>query len=151
MAGLYFDNCCLNRPFDDQTQPRIRLEAEAILVILRQIEQGTHSWIASDALDIEIRRSPDKMRQERVRALASTASSHVKLGTIEARRAKEVGEMGFGAYDALHIACAESGKAEVLLTTDDKLIRRAAARSTELHIRVVNPLVWLTESGMKEQ
>lgn len=26
---VYLDACCLNRPFDDQTQGRIRLEAEA--------------------------------------------------------------------------------------------------------------------------
>ena len=26
---LYLDNCCFNRPFDDQSQLRIRLETEA--------------------------------------------------------------------------------------------------------------------------
>ena len=28
MAKIYFDTCCINRPFDDQTQVRVRLEAE---------------------------------------------------------------------------------------------------------------------------
>jgi hypothetical protein len=27
---IYFDVCCLNRPFDDQTQEPIRLETDAI-------------------------------------------------------------------------------------------------------------------------
>jgi hypothetical protein len=27
---IYLDNCCLNRPFDDQANLRIRLESEAI-------------------------------------------------------------------------------------------------------------------------
>jgi len=27
----YFDNCCFNRPYDDQTQERIHLESESIL------------------------------------------------------------------------------------------------------------------------
>ncbi|WP_420642969.1 hypothetical protein [Candidatus Leptofilum sp.] len=31
---IYLDVCCLNRPFDDQTQDRMRLETEAIDVFL---------------------------------------------------------------------------------------------------------------------
>jgi len=37
---IYLDACCLNRPFDDQTQPRIELETQAILTILRQCKSG---------------------------------------------------------------------------------------------------------------
>ena len=37
---LYLDNSVLNRPFDDQTQPRIHLEAEAVLAIVADIENG---------------------------------------------------------------------------------------------------------------
>jgi hypothetical protein len=29
---IYLDNCCLNRPFDDLSQDRVYLEAEAILM-----------------------------------------------------------------------------------------------------------------------
>lgn len=32
---VYLDNCCYNRPFDDQTQERVHLESEAILTILK--------------------------------------------------------------------------------------------------------------------
>jgi hypothetical protein len=32
---IYLDACCLNRLFDDQRQPPIRLEAEAISLILQ--------------------------------------------------------------------------------------------------------------------
>ena len=39
MTRIYLDVCCLNRPFDDQSQPRIRLESETILIILAQCEQ----------------------------------------------------------------------------------------------------------------
>ena len=30
---VYLDNCCYNRPFDEQTQPSVRLETEAKLLI----------------------------------------------------------------------------------------------------------------------
>jgi hypothetical protein len=38
---VYLDASALNRPFDDQSLPRNRLEAEAVIVILDQIEQGS--------------------------------------------------------------------------------------------------------------
>ncbi|BAY02118.1 hypothetical protein ACOWPH_21415 [Anabaena sp. PCC 7938] len=37
---IYLDVCCLNRPFDDQTQWRTRLETEAILEIINHCLSG---------------------------------------------------------------------------------------------------------------
>ncbi len=34
---IYLDNCCFNRPFDDQNQIRIRIETEAKLFIQENI------------------------------------------------------------------------------------------------------------------
>lgn len=56
--------------------------------------------------------------------------------------------VGYGSdlpFDALHLACAESGNASVFLTTDDKLLSLAIRLSQQLRIRVENPLVWLNE------
>jgi len=33
---IYLATCCLNRPFDDQRQPRVRLESEAVTLILEK-------------------------------------------------------------------------------------------------------------------
>lgn len=44
---IYLDACCLNRPFDNQTQTRIALETQAILSILRQCESGLWKLITS--------------------------------------------------------------------------------------------------------
>ena len=52
---------------------------------------------------------------------------------------------GFGTYDALHIACAEQGEAELFLTTDDKLLKLASRHQQDLKIRIINPLHWLQE------
>lgn len=35
---IYLDVCCLNSPFDDQTQERIHLEAEAVMLILNRCQ-----------------------------------------------------------------------------------------------------------------
>jgi hypothetical protein len=52
--------------------------------------------------------------------------------------------------DALHIACAESCRVDVLLTTDDKMVRLAGLLTDKLPVEVENPLQWLMriqESG----
>ena len=37
---VYLDNCCYNRPFDDQTQPSVRLETEAKLLVQSLMRSG---------------------------------------------------------------------------------------------------------------
>ncbi len=46
---IYLDCCCLQRPFDDIYQPRVAVEAEAILVVLAFCESGHLEFISSDA------------------------------------------------------------------------------------------------------
>lgn len=46
---------------------------------------------------------------------------------------------------SLHIACAEAGKANILLTTDDRLVRKAAMHSSMLQVRLQNSILWLLE------
>jgi predicted nucleic acid-binding protein len=142
---IYLDACCLNRPFDDQTQARIRLEAEAVLMILTECETGDWEWISSAVLDWEIEQMPDLERLRRIRSLVAHAHQWAPVGPSEIERAQELESWGISAYDALHLACAESGGAGVLLTTDDRLLRRSVARASELSVRVANPLTWLRE------
>ena len=40
---IYLDSCCLQRPLDDQTQPRIRIETEAVLTILALAAERLHT------------------------------------------------------------------------------------------------------------
>ena len=39
---IYLDVCCLNRPFDDWSYDRNRLEGEAVITILKQIKTGKY-------------------------------------------------------------------------------------------------------------
>jgi len=142
---IYLDACCLNRPFDDQTQDRIRLEAEAVLLILTHLEAGEWEWIGSEVLNFEIERTPDPERRHRVKLLMTCVHSLVFVGQAETKRAQQLETLGFHPFDALHLACAESGRADVFLTTDDRLLRLASRFSDQLHVRVENPLTWLKE------
>lgn len=145
MPRVYLDVCCLNRPFDDQTQVRIRLESEAVLMILAECETGQWEWIGSEIMDVEIERTPDPERRRRVQLVALRAHRSLTVGESEIGRAQQLEAWGIGAYDALHLACAERGSVDVFLTTDDGLLRKAATLSEQLNVRVENPVVWLGE------
>ena len=57
----------------------------------------------------------------------------------------ELQALGFVAFDALLVACAEYATAGVLLTVDDRFLRRAGRLTDILTVRVANPAVWLME------
>ena len=84
---LYLDACCLNRLTDDQSQARIRNEAEAVETILRAVREGKATWVSSTALEIEISRNPDAGRRHDVVALLSLASEVVVQRSRSAERA----------------------------------------------------------------
>lgn len=145
MTKIYFDTCCLNRPFDDQTQIRVRLEAEAVLAILSRIENGEWDWVGSEVLMDEIEQMPDTQKLSRTKLLSGFIQENIEIGEKEERRAMELQSDGFQVFDALHIACAESAKADVFLSTDDRLLKLAKRNSEKLDVRVENPLVWVEE------
>lgn len=145
MTKIYFDTSCLNRPFDDQTQVRVRLEAEAVLAILARIENGEWTWIGSDVLIDEVEQTPDTQKLSRVKLLSDFIKENIEIGEKEEQRAKELQAEGFQVFDALHIACAETAKADVLLSTDDRLLKLAKRISKKINVRVENPLVWVEE------
>jgi predicted nucleic acid-binding protein len=69
----------------------------------------------------------------------------VRIEEAERDRGVALEALGFSPTDALHVACAERAKADILLTTDDPFVSKAARYGKQLHIRVANPLVWLQE------
>ena len=50
---VYLDNCCYNRPFDEQTQLKVLLETEAKLRVQSFMRHGDVEYVWSDVLDYE--------------------------------------------------------------------------------------------------
>ena len=142
---IYLDTCCLNRLFDPQIQLRIRRETEAVDTILTRVNIAHWSWIASSVLKFEIIQTPDSEQRANLEDILRYAHETVLVDTTEIARSEYLESLGFKYYDALHIACAESGGVDVLLTTDDKLLNRAIHFRSRLHVRVENPYTWLQE------
>ena len=145
MRRIYLDVCCLNRPFDNQEQDRLRLEAEAVLLILKHCEAGEWQWVTSAVVYHEVDAVPNRDRRYRLQEILKRAGRFVPLSEAMVERGEELKGMGLKAYDALHVACAEQMHVDVFLTTDDRLCRVANRNTRRLKVRVENPLTWLQE------
>ena len=142
---IYLDNCCLNRPFDDQTQDRVRLESEAVTIIMRKVRSGEWIWVGSDINRIENEDSPDEDRKRDVDSLLMFQHERVMLDEDDISRASTIHALGFDVFDAYHVAAAEKGRCDVLLSADDRLVARASRLQNRLRVSVRNPLAWLIE------
>lgn len=141
---IYLDNCCYNRPFDDQTQERIHLESEAILTIFQRGQEGIYKIVGSSILELEMERMKDVVKKQRVKDLYKVAVIHVYYTEEIKKRSQEIMKLSkIRTFDSLHLAAAEEVKADVMLTTDDKLEKMA--EKLELKVRVMNPLKFAWE------
>jgi predicted nucleic acid-binding protein len=145
MMKVYLDVCCLNRPFDDQRQPRVRIEAEAIALILAEIDSGRWRQVSSQMAEIEIAAMDDIERRRRVRALLPPRKDRVRLTPAMFERAEALVRRGFRPADALHVAAAEALHADVLLSCDDRLCRLGRRFRKDLTVRVADLLEWSKE------
>lgn len=103
---VYLDNCCFNRPYDNQSQLRIDLEAQAKLQIQKEILQGKHELVWSFILEYENEQNPFDIRKMAIRDWKDVAKQTVTLNETIAVFARKFLEKGIKNKDALHISCA---------------------------------------------
>lgn len=98
----------------------------------------------SDILDLEIEHMNDMIKKQRVKDLYSVSEVHIFYTEEIKERAKEIRKQSkIKTFDSMHIASAEAGKADVMLTTDDKLEKMC--EKLDLKVRVINPLKFAWE------
>ena len=134
---IYLDNCCFNRPFDNQKQIRIRIETEAKLFIQEEILAGKFLLAWSYILDYENASNPLPERKEIIgnwkkRAVADTGETKYIL-----ELASQLNVSGIKAKDALHVASSVAMECEYFITTDLYIIKKLANFEK---IMVVSPI-----------
>lgn len=135
---IYLDNCCYNRPYDDQSLKAISLEAEAKLYIQDNIKNGKLEMAWSFMLDFENSANPYEERKESIEDWKALSMENIKA--IE--EVKDLAKRLETAYnikpkDALHLACAIETKSQYFLTTDRILLKKASQLK---EITVINPV-----------
>lgn len=123
---IYLDNCCFNRPYDDQTQIRISLETQAKLYVQDLIKKKKLGLVTSYILWYENSQNPYEtkriainrfMQQNSIEYIDVEKADEIKF------RAEEIMKTGVKMKDAYHVACAIYSFCDYFLTTDDRLLK----------------------------
>jgi predicted nucleic acid-binding protein len=142
---IYLDASALNRPFDDHSVDRNRLESEAVLVILQNVERGQLELMNSSALLYETVMSPLVERREYVTSYLDLATVFVTIDEDVRVRARQLTRQGIAPVDALHLACAARGGADWFITCDDHILRLSRRGKLKIGMRVSSPIEFVLE------
>lgn len=139
---IYLDNCCYNRPYDDQTQMTISLETQAKLYIQDCVRKGEFELVTSFILLYEISRNPNTVHSQSILRYIQQYStlfvSDNDIVNIELIAAG-IQSSGIKKMDAWHVACAISAKTDYLLTTDKRLLKYNSEK-----IILLNPIEFIS-------
>jgi len=138
---ICLDNCCYNRPFDDQEQPGIRDETMAKLYIQELVKYDcltlAYSYILLDEIEA------NKLHMNKISILTFINNNAlIYVGAeymdISIKIATEIKKTGIKDFDALHIACAIIAKCDYFITTDKRLLKYKTDK-----INIINPIDYI--------
>ncbi|MBQ9494307.1 MAG: hypothetical protein IJR50_01560 [Treponema sp.] len=134
---VYLDNCCYNRPYDDQSDLRISLETQAKLFIQYLIQEKKLELVTSYVLYYENSKNPHTSRSETIFDFFKNATSYVGIDKNNhiLDLATKIQITGIKTADACHIACAEFSKCDFFVTTDDRILKYKSETT-----KIINPI-----------
>ncbi len=149
---IYLDTNVYSRPFDDQTNEKIRAEANAFLKIVDEVKAGVLNLLGSGILNFEINEIIDKEKHAKIKSNLELCKEHI-------RSSEEIFKLGraiqkdchIGARDAFHIASAILGNARYFLSCDNKVIQKKQTNCYRRHAKdysrdyfsVMNPTLFI--------
>jgi len=137
---IYLDNCCFNRPYDDQTNLNIHLEAEAKIFIQNEILNKTLELAWSYMMDYEILSNP--FYDRKIAFLNWKNIAVIDIDPTEEILAcgKSLNQKSIKGKDALHIACAIKADCKYFLTTDNGILNKNINE-----IKIINPVDFIRQ------
>lgn len=144
---VYLDNCCYNRPYDDQSQLRVSMEAQAKLHIQQQIREGKLELAVSYILEAENAANPFAAKRAAIQSFIDCYAKVFVSAHIDdevRQRAAEIMNAGVKLMDACHVACAILAGCDFFLTTDRRLLKYQTNE-----IRLINPAAFILEQEVE--
>ncbi len=136
------DNCCYNRPYDDQSQIRISLEAQAKIFIQNAVRYGKIELATSYILAYENNRNPHVDNRISIGNFINDFTSVFididQVDEVISMAAEIMQSGGLKEMDASHIACAIKAECDYFLTTDDRILKYHSDK-----IEIMNPIEFL--------
>ncbi len=144
---LYLDVCALCRPFDDQSAMRIRLETDALYLILQNVHEGLSAVVVSPVHIREVEAIDDAGERFAVLTLLKRYGMQAVYDEPMTRaRAEQLYALNFGIADAAHIAFAEAA-ADCFISCDDKLLKQCRRHS--VRIPALNPVEFCVTENLR--
>jgi predicted nucleic acid-binding protein len=134
---VYLDNCCFNRPFDDQSSITIRLETEAKLNIQQKIKSKDISLAWSYVLDFENNENPLEERKIEIQKWKRLSSPFTNETSEILSEMNRLTIIGLKPIDALHVASAIELNCGQFITVDKGILKKSHLISK---ITVINPV-----------
>jgi len=138
---IYLDACSYNRPFDSQSQMKVRLETEAKLYVQSGIREKKYSLVWSYMLDYENENNPYEEKKKAIAPWKDIADYYCPSSDDILSMGREIMRHGIKAKDSLHIACAIKSGCGYFVTTDNKLTNKVIS-----NIKIINPVDFVRET-----
>jgi len=141
MLKIYLDICSYSRPFDDQSQMKIRLETEAKLYIQSSVKENKYALVWSYMLDFENSVNPYEDSKNAISLWKDIAHEYCFSSDEILALGKEIMKFGIKEKDSLHIACAIKNECDYFISTDRKLLNKPITK-----IKIINPIDFILET-----
>lgn len=135
---IYLDNCCFNRPYDNQKQIRISLETQAKLYIQDLVKNKKLNLVTSYVLWYENSQNPYETKRMAISEfLRKNSAEYIDIDKMDIikPKAEEIMKTGIKMKDAYHVACALYSSCDYFLSTDDRLLKYKTSE-----IQMLNPI-----------
>ena len=120
---IYLDNCCFNRPYDDQKHLKIELETKAKLFIQSLVTKKEIDLVWSYMLDYENSKNISKQKSEAIQRWQKLAIEDVDFNSEINQMSNEIQKNGIKNADAIHVACAIYAKCDYFISVDKRLLK----------------------------
>jgi predicted nucleic acid-binding protein len=138
---IYLDNCCFNRPYDDQTQLKIALESRAKMFIQSLVLENKIELIWSYILKLENSDNPYNEKRNAIGKWKYLSTEFIEENENIILFAEDVVmKNGIKAKDALHISCAVFAKCDYFITVDKRILNFHTDK-----IKIVDPIGFLKD------
>ena len=142
---VYPDTNIYFRPFDDWSNQRIALEADACLWFWRKVEEKKMQAIDSALIHVEADKTPKIKYNQAERLLTFIKTKVIFTPDIKKLALSIEDKLSLPPYDALHVSFAAHGGADVMLTCDDDILKKsffieALCRARGCNLTIANPV-----------
>ena len=139
---IYLDNCCLNRPYDDQSFLSIFLETQAKLAIQQLVREGAILLAWSFMLDYENSENPDQTIKEEIQEWKKISAIMIKNTDSIIEEAHRINKYGFSKKDSLHLAAAKNSVVDYFITVDKGILKGAKLYGDT---KIIDPIEFIAQ------